>query len=153
ASFVLPKRKEMEGAVKEVLNLMTESGTPEEFKAGAAHLSRTLLGPVASRLGKNRLAIVADGPLQYLPFAALPAPGAGTNKDQPLVVDHEIVNLPSASALATIRSQLGSRQPAPKSIAILADPVFSPNDQRIALNPNPAVASPAEQDFDKVTSS
>src|SRR5262249_36040244 len=33
ASFVLPKRKEIEAAVKDVLNLLTESGTPEEFEA------------------------------------------------------------------------------------------------------------------------
>jgi hypothetical protein len=42
-----------------------------------------LLGPVASKLGKKRLAIVADGGLQYIPFAALPVPspkiGEGRN--------------------------------------------------------------------------
>src|SRR5262249_17990533 len=121
--------------------------------AKAAQLSQILLGPVASKLGKKRLAIVADGLLQYLPFAALPAPIAGANKYQPLIVDHEIVNLPSASALATIRSQLGSRQPAPKSIAVSADPVFSQNDQRVTSNTNAAVVLPAEQDLDKVTRS
>src|SRR5262249_36670027 len=131
ASFALPKRKEIEAATKKFLKLFTESGTPKEFEAKAAHLSRILLGPVASKLGKNRLTIVADGLLQYLPFAALPAPIARAKKYRPLIVDHEIVNLPSASTLAAMRSQLGSRQPAPKSIAIFADPVFSPNDQRI----------------------
>src|SRR5262249_48125453 len=153
ASFVLPKRKEIEAAVKNVLNLLTESGTPEEFEAKAAQVSRVLLGPVASKLGKKRLAIVADGLLQYLPFAALPAPVVSTDKYQPLIVDHEIVNLPSASALAIMRSQLGSRKPAPKSIAILADPVFSPNDQRITSNTNLAVVLPAEQDFERATRS
>src|SRR5262249_42459758 len=153
ASFVLPKRKEIEAAVKEVLNLLTESGTPEEFEAKAAQVSQILLGPVASKLGKNRLAVVADGLLQYLPFAALPAPIAGANKYRPLVVDHEIVNLPSASVLATMRGQLGSRQPAPKTIAILADPVFSPNDRRVTSNTNSTARLPAEQDFDKATRS
>src|SRR5215475_12770844 len=76
----------------------------------AKALSQMLLGPVASELGKKRLAIVADGALQYLPFAALPAPSAGNNEGknsvaepQPLLVEHEIVNLPSASTLATMR--------------------------------------------------
>src|SRR5262249_55944373 len=153
ASFVLPTRKEIEVAVKDVLTLLTESGTPEEFEAKAAHLSQVLLGPVASKLGEKRLAIVADGLLQYLPFAALPAPVVSANKYQPLIVDHEIVNLPSASALATMRSQLESRKPAPRSIAILADPVFSQNDRRVTSNTNLAVVPPAEQDFDKVTRS
>src|SRR5262249_41652454 len=49
--------------------------------------------------------------------------------------------------------QLGSRQPAPKSIAIFADPVFSPNDRRVTSNTNAKVVLPAEQDFDKVTRS
>src|SRR5262249_40675065 len=74
ASYALPKRKEIEGAAKDILTLLTESGTPEEFEARAAHLSQILLGPVASKLGKKRLVIVADGLLQYLPFAALPTP-------------------------------------------------------------------------------
>src|SRR5262249_7740771 len=39
ASFVLPKRKEIEVAVKDVLNLLTVSGTPAEFEAKAAQLS------------------------------------------------------------------------------------------------------------------
>src|SRR5262249_54627860 len=78
---------------------------------------------------------------------------AGAKKYQPLIVDHEIVNLPSASALATMRSQLGSRQPAPRSIAILADPVFSQHDQRITPNTNLAVVPPSKQDLDKVTRS
>src|SRR5262249_40475039 len=108
---------------------------------------------VAFKLGKKRLAIVADGLLQYLPFAALPAPVVSTDKYQPLIVDHEIVNLPSASALATMRSQLGSRKPAPRSIAILADPVFSQNDQRVISNTNAAVALRVEQDSDRVTRS
>src|SRR5262249_57830063 len=112
-------------------------------------VGKILLGPVASKLGKKRLAIVADGPLQYLPFAALNAPIAGIKKYQPLIVDHEIVNLPSASALAILRSQLGSRQPAPRSIAILADPVFSQNDRRVTSDTNAAVVPPAEQDLDK----
>src|SRR5262249_28443149 len=153
ASFVLPKRKQIETAVKDVLDLLTESGTPKEFEAKAAQVSQILLGPVASKLGKKRLAIVAGGLLQYLPFAALPAPMAGANKYQPLIVDHEIVNLPSASALAAMRSQFGSRKPAPKSIAILADPVFSRDDQRITSNTNLAARPPAERDFDKVTRS
>src|SRR5262249_26691130 len=152
-SFVLPKRKEIEGAVKGVLNLLTESGTPEEFEAKAAHLSRILLGPVISKLGEKRLAIIADGLLQYLPFAALPAPIAGAKKYQPLIVDHEIVNLPSASALATMRSQLGSRQPAPKSIAVFADPVFSQNDRRVTFDTNAAAQLPAGQNLEKATRS
>jgi CHAT domain-containing protein len=116
----------------------------------ATALSRTLLGPAASQLGVKRLLIVADGALQYLPFGALPAPeverqgymgtvGLATDKirnPQPatrdmLIVKHEIVHLPSASALAVLRRELAGRQPAAKAVAVLADPVFSADDTRV----------------------
>ena len=57
-----------------------------------------LLGPVARHLGGKRLLIVADGALLYLPFAALPLPETG-RKITPLIVEHEVVNLPSASTI------------------------------------------------------
>jgi tetratricopeptide (TPR) repeat protein len=117
----------------------------------AAMLSRILLGPAASQLGSKRLLIVADGSLQYLPFGALPAPeverqgdGAtgrlgdgGTRKQRnsplpiPLIVNNEIVHLPSASALAVLRRELAGRKPAAKAVAVLADPVFSADDARV----------------------
>jgi CHAT domain-containing protein len=72
------------------------------------------------------LVVIADGALQYVPFAALPI----SNSRRPLVIDHEIVSLPSASSLAVQRHSLASRKPAPKGIAVIADPVFSAGDPR-----------------------
>src|SRR6185503_16008587 len=84
----------------------------------AASLSEMLLGRVVGDLGTKRLLIVAEGALQYLPFGALPKPrlqgergkakgesewpkGVGDQEDvTPLMVEHEIVSLPSASVLA-----------------------------------------------------
>ncbi|MBO0783823.1 MAG: CHAT domain-containing protein, partial [Ktedonobacteraceae bacterium] len=51
----------------------------------------------------------------------------------PLIVKHEIIHLPSASALAVLRRELTERRPAPKMVAILADPVFSLDDSRVKL--------------------
>lgn len=42
-----------------------------------------------------------------------------------MLVNHEIVTLPSASSLAVLRDQLQGRTPAPKTLAVLADPVFN----------------------------
>ena len=48
------------------------------------------------------------------------------------MLNHEIVNLPSASTIAIQREKIAKRKIAPKKIAILADPVYSnPKDQRI----------------------
>jgi CHAT domain-containing protein len=73
----------------------------------------------------KRLLIVADGALQYVPFAALPSNG------QPLIVNHEIVNLPSASVLAALRLDR-DRPSYQKTVAVFADPVFDAADPRLA---------------------
>jgi CHAT domain-containing protein len=53
-----------------------------------------------------------------------------TDDGQPLIVKHEIISLPSASALAIQRAELAGRQPAPKMLAVIADPVFDRTDPR-----------------------
>jgi len=109
-----------------------------EYPKTAAELSRMVLAPVVSELQTKRLLIVSDGALQYVPFAALPIPerAATTKKNDsrqalPLVMDHEIVNLPSASALALLRQRMLDRQTNPKAVAVLADPVFDRHDPRV----------------------
>jgi tetratricopeptide (TPR) repeat protein len=118
-----------------------------EYPKVAAGLSQMVLGPVAEQLGSKRLLIVSDGALQYIPFAALPKPVVSgqwsvvSRKGEencppstvhcPLIVDHEIVSLPSASVLAVLRKELAGRQSAPKTVAVLADPVFQSNDLRV----------------------
>jgi CHAT domain-containing protein len=131
-------------------SVTTEPAKRVTAAEAAATLSRLLLDPVASRLGAKRLVIVADGALQYIPFAALPEPAAGSQSPvagnnananrppatdyRPLVVGHEIVNLPSASTLAVLRRETAGRNRALKTIAVLADPVFSKEDQRVKRN-------------------
>jgi CHAT domain-containing protein len=47
------------------------------------------------------------------------------------MVDHEIVNLPSASTLVVLQSETAQRRPHTKTIAMLADPVFQKDDMRL----------------------
>jgi CHAT domain-containing protein len=77
--------------------------------------------------------VIADGILQYVPFAALPDPEAPAGAAAPpLVVRHEVVHLPSASALDVLRRETAGRPPAPRQLAVLADPVFTADDPRLA---------------------
>ncbi len=46
-----------------------------ELPKAAASLSRMLLGPVAAELKNKRLLIVADGVLQFVPFAGVAGSG------------------------------------------------------------------------------
>jgi CHAT domain-containing protein len=48
-----------------------------------------------------------------------------------MVVEHEMVRLPSASTLAVLRRETEGRKAANKSVAVLADPVFEPDDPRV----------------------
>jgi CHAT domain-containing protein len=145
SSYELPPRAEIEGAARELYRLLTAyqanaAGTAptdsldEQYWRAASAMSRTLLGPVASRLGRARLLIVADGALQYIPFEALPDPAASapdSGPPAPLVLEHEVVSLPSATILASLRRR-GARPGAvpSKLVVVLADPVFEPDDPR-----------------------
>jgi CHAT domain-containing protein len=145
ASFALPPRAEIEKTALRYYELLTARArrvkfeTPEEKRARvagadaelskvAAELSRQLLGPAAAQLGAKRLLVVGDGVLHQIPFAALPDPADAA---RPLVFKHEIVNAPSASALAELRREQQGRTSAAKGIAVLADPVFDKEDERV----------------------
>src|SRR5207253_5097976 len=96
--------------------------------------SRVVLGPVAPQLTSERLLIVSDGALQYIPFAALPSPNSNSRSSfESLGVSHEIVSLPSASTLALLRREVAGRKPAIKAVAVLADPVFDKDDERMKI--------------------
>jgi CHAT domain-containing protein/Tfp pilus assembly protein PilF len=141
--YPLPGRISIEAAAQRLRQLITlrrhnSSGAREgqvasndKMCADAAQaLSQIVLGPVAPLIGKNRLVIVSDGSLQYIPFSVLPIPSPGHNS-APLIVTNEIVNLPSASVLAQLRQQASGRKRPPLSVAVLADPVFDVGDERV----------------------
>ncbi len=137
-SYELPKRQQIDKAAKNLYdNYLKNPGyqgvSPEETAKAANELSQLILKPVADKLGQKRLVIVGDEALQYIPFAALTTStkSADGSDYQPLVVNHEIISLPSASTIAILRKQTTGRTKAPKTLAILADPVFSANDDRV----------------------
>jgi CHAT domain-containing protein/Tfp pilus assembly protein PilF len=159
-SYELPKRAVIEGAARQVYEGLTarnqspaDEADEQKRRAGAlkaesaypeaaARLSQMLLAPAAQHLGTKRLLIVADGPLQYIPFGALFQPvtnvAGSESRYTPIVVAHEIVMLPSASTLAVLRREAEARRSetrtaSAKTIAVLADPVFNPNDPRVRL--------------------
>ncbi|HEY9613446.1 CHAT domain-containing protein, partial [Allocoleopsis sp.] len=142
-SYELPKRADIEKAAQSFYENTGKQKAPEQRGLGAVpredslevttKLSQILLSPVAGQLAGKRLLIVSDGALQYLPFAALPTPDSiGKDKNPvPLIVNYEIVNSPSASTVAIIRQDTNGRRLAPKKVAVIADPVFSKDDERL----------------------
>jgi CHAT domain-containing protein len=155
-SYKLPKRSQIESDVLELLRsvkAMTphqasdrreEAEAEEQFRAQAQKLSAVLLAPVSARLAQaKRLIIVADGALQYVPFSALPPPeqnsfptsaklnDKGDAAPTSLLARHEISLLPSVSVLVASRQRSKDLPTPPKTVAIIADPVFERDDDRI----------------------
>lgn len=164
--YELPSRKVLEGVALELY----ESLTARQLEAGSADqgyqarlqsadaranekardLSQKLLGPLANQLGDQRLLIVAEGALQYIPFDALPIPSENETptsessgkktggeqsrpSDRPLLISqHEIISLPSISVLAAIRAEANPPALSDKLVAVFADPVFSLSDDRVS---------------------
>jgi len=148
-SFELPKREQIQESARRIYSLLTARSQliPRETAAGKKQriseadaqlslireLSRMVLPPELDLRGK-RLAIVADGALQYVPFSALTLSREIARRAKPLrplIADHEVITLPSASALAVQRNNLLNRRPAARGIAVIADPVFSAEDERL----------------------
>jgi CHAT domain-containing protein/tetratricopeptide (TPR) repeat protein len=168
-SYELPGREQIEKAAKNLYsylkNRRMQRVSGEATAQPTEELSKLILAPVADKLGQKRLVIVGDEALQYIPFAALndltpqppSLPGKGEQVQlsspargrgevyQPLVVNHEIINLPSASAIAILRKELKGRTKAPKNLAVLADPVFSAEDERVSVKPSNIINDPGIQ--------
>ncbi len=129
-AFDLPPRREIESLARRAHEDLSaiDLRTGATAKQALAALGRLLLAPVAERLeGAQRIVAVADGALHLVPFAALPDPGV---PGAPLVLHHEIVQLPSASVLLAQRRapQSGAR----RTLAMFADPIFGPADPRLS---------------------
>jgi CHAT domain-containing protein len=93
-----------------------------------------LLGPVRNRPEFKRILVVADGGLQYLPFGVLVSgsnSGAGAGEMQRLADNHEVINLPSMTALAAMRHRTHLNGAPSNGLLVFADPVFESDDPRI----------------------
>ncbi|MEG4196744.1 CHAT domain-containing protein [Microcoleus sp. Pol12A5] len=141
-SYELPKQVDIEKAARNFRDAVTNPryrNILDRVAEANNTLSQIILQPVAAQLAQKRLLIVGDGILNYLPFAALSLPETpGKNRNQPLIVDREIVLLPSASTLGILRQNYHDRQPPTRTLAMLADPVFSADDERVRTQSNSA---------------
>lgn len=159
--FSLGPRDEIESRAERVRELATRLGhrplpsraelleARRAYPVEARELVRRLLGPALEGLDAPRLLVAADGALHTLPFGALPEPDSPTGEDwRPLLVEREIVHVPSTSVIAQLRAaeqrserRAGSRESAEDSardLVIYADPVFGAPDPRLP----PEVSAP-----------
>ncbi|HEX6719228.1 MAG TPA: CHAT domain-containing tetratricopeptide repeat protein [Pyrinomonadaceae bacterium] len=151
--FELPDGKTIEDAATELYKLLTvrqqlDPQTDSAYQSKiensdklvlekASSLGQMLLGQISGQLETKRLIFVSEGALQLVPFAVLSVPKvSGPEQSQvsykPLLLDHEIVDLPSIATLRAIRAgEKKNRDSTDKIAAVIADPVFTKNDDRL----------------------
>ncbi len=136
--YKLSARAEIEKQAQIVYSLLINNNLPNnkktssldtEYKLAITKLSELVLSPISSQLSNKRLLVVADGALQYIPFAILPKV---SNLDKPttlspLILENEVISLPSAATLLLLKE----KKERLNSISIVADPIFSKDDPRI----------------------
>jgi CHAT domain-containing protein len=126
---ILPSRNEIEKAVRSYLGILAAphkslriENDLTKLREQAQALFSTLFGSLAKHIEPGqRLIVVPDGLLHYLPFEAL------INNERYLIEDHEISYDPSASMLSLLQDS-ENRVDSEDSMEILAigDPVFDP---------------------------
>ncbi|MBZ5494491.1 MAG: CHAT domain-containing protein [Acidobacteriia bacterium] len=131
--FTLPSAGVIESYARPVVehfqNILERQRSSEKraaFRRSLHKLSAALLGQLSEKQLQSRVMLAPDGVLYRVPFAALQLSGA----TEPLGVEHDLVQVPSASYL------LHAARPRPisefpQTILSIADPVFSASDPRV----------------------
>lgn len=130
---ILPSRSNIETVARAYYAAVSSPIKTVQVNAAKhqSELDNILLGPVSALIGTKRLAIVGDGVLQFLPFAALPR--ASSN---------EVITLPSAGVLAELRENSKPREQSERNAIVFADPIFEAGDSRLRTKPQ-TVEKPA----------
>jgi CHAT domain-containing protein len=118
----LPPRAAVERAAVRLHTLLAagdQRAKRRELDQALASLAAMIVPRVPRPI--DRLIIVPDGALFYVPFSALG-----------LINRYEIVMAPSASALVLLRHGESARARAATTVAVFADPVFRADDPRVA---------------------
>jgi CHAT domain-containing protein/tetratricopeptide (TPR) repeat protein len=125
----LPGRKPLEQLI---LAAQREERSGKPDGTSARELGRKLLADLLDGVDERRLLILADGPLNSVPFASLPVSPAG---DGLLVDRFTIGNAPSLALAMATPTHGPSRN---TRVAVVSDPIYAPDDGRLRLALNGA---------------
>jgi CHAT domain-containing protein/tetratricopeptide (TPR) repeat protein len=119
---VLPGRRALQNLVTTFVERQRTG-----VKAAQDAVFAPLLGNLLQGVPARRLMILPDGPLNGLPFAALPMPRGAARE---LLVDRFVVTVAPSLALAL---RPASRDSGQTRVAVISDPVYTPDDRRLSL--------------------
>lgn len=123
----LPGRREIEGLVGAIV-AQQRAGVAPPRSAGQA-----LLGSLLDGVKTPRLLVLPDGPLNGLPFAALPLPRSATREQ---LIDRFAISAAPSLALAMRPSDAVRGEKL--RVAVVSDPVYTPDDRRLIVANQPA---------------
>ncbi len=114
----LPGRDRMQRAIGDAV--AARSG-----RTPGANLGLMLLGHLLDGIPESRMLVLADGPLNGVPFASLPIPGAGGE----LLIDRFVLGYAPSLALAMEKSRPAKTHNT--LVAVVSDPVYAADDRRL----------------------
>jgi len=125
-TYELANKKTIEDAANKLIELLKSPPKNEaeqsQLQSAIDAVSRLVVEPLSANLQTSRLIVVADGILQYVPFQIL---RTSATTPEPMIARFDIVDAPSASALAIVRRERERRQPGSKLLIGFGDAVFS----------------------------
>jgi CHAT domain-containing protein len=107
----------------------------------AAAMYDSVVRPIESWLGAHQWVVIPDGALDYVPFAALRSSASGPGSF--VAARHDVALTPAAWRLNPPAANPGTR--APRTLLIVADPVYQADDPRLAQLRSPAPAATSSQ--------
>jgi CHAT domain-containing protein len=119
----LPGRRELQDLVNAFVERQSTGA-----RTTAASSTAILLGGLLKGVNAKRLHILPDGPLNGLPFAAVPLPH-GHAREQ--LIDRFVIATAPSLALAL---RPAARRPTLQTrVAVVSDPVYTPDDRRLTV--------------------
>lgn len=141
---MLPSRRKIEAAARRVHSLLPRwdtRGSKVAARATLPDLAALVVAPLETLPTDERWVVVPSGALNGVPFSALPGPDG-----QILVATRNIVYLPSISVLGQLRTRRDKSSNTERlTMAVIADPVFGPDDPRISTPGHPAASGLVER--------
>jgi CHAT domain-containing protein/tetratricopeptide (TPR) repeat protein len=122
--MTLAGRVQLQKGVDEAI---AELRAPGMHAQAGQRLARMLLGSLLEGSDEKRMLVIADGPLNAVPFAALPLSASG---DQPLI-ERFVLGYSPSLALALQAAHQPRRRAT--EVAVVSDPVYAPDDRRLKL--------------------
>jgi CHAT domain-containing protein/tetratricopeptide (TPR) repeat protein len=127
-SYELPDKETIDKLASRVHKLLSsrpQNNTGNDLNSATQELARMILWPAGEYLDKQRIIVVPDGILNYIPFQILPSP----TSNKLLIDDAEIINAPSASVFGELQKGAVDRRPAANLLVAFGDPIFTTSDQ------------------------